>query len=98
RADLVVAHEYGDDRDKLLWQRLGQPPAYRYVFDGHERSRPVVLPWSPRAREAIYRFEAEAEWPPLEQEGGYFEPVFAQGTCAWGGRLLAIRSSPERAF
>jgi len=98
RKDLVVAHEYGDDRDRLLWQRLGQPPAYRYVFEGREHERPLVVPWPSVPREPLYRFEAEAEWPPIEQEGGYFEPVFAQGTCAWGGRLLAIRSSADRPF
>ncbi len=72
--------------------------SHRYVFDGREGATPAIVPWAPREDPHPYRFEAEAEWPPVEQSGGYFEPVFAQGTCAWGGRLLAVRTSPERPF
>jgi hypothetical protein len=96
--DVVVAREFGDERDRLVWERLGRPLAHRYVFDGREASKPAVVPWAPGAEPHPYRFEAEAEWPPLEQSGGYFEPVFAQGTCAWGGRLLAVRASTDRPF
>jgi hypothetical protein len=95
---LVVAREFGDERDRLVWERLGRPIAHRYVFDGREGSKPAVVLWTPAAEPHPYRFEAEAEWPPLEQSGGYFEPVFAQGTCAWGGRLLAVRTTTERPF
>jgi hypothetical protein len=95
---LVVAREFGDERDRLVWERLGRPPAHRYVFEGREAAKPAVVPWSPGAQPHPYRFEAEAEWPPIHQSGGYFEPVFAQGTCAWGGRLLAVHTSPEVPF
>jgi hypothetical protein len=54
--------------------------------------------WAPQPPPHPYRFEAEAEWPPIRQEGGYLEPVFAQGTCAWGARLLAVNSEPDRPF
>jgi hypothetical protein len=94
---VVVAREFGDERDRLVWERLGRPPAHRYVFDGHFPSAAVV-PWSPGPTPHPYRFEAEAEWPPIAQSGGYFEPVFAQGTCAWGGRLLGIRTGHDRPF
>jgi len=96
--ELVVAREYGDDRDRLVWERLGRPLAHRYVFDGQSGAQPAVVPWSAGPAPHPYRFEAEAEWPPIWQSGGYFEPQFAQGTCAWGGRLLAVRTSPERPF
>jgi hypothetical protein len=95
---LVVAREFGDDRDRLLWERLGRPEAHRYVFEGRDGSNPSVVPWSPGPPPKPYRFEAEAEWPPIRQKGGSFEPVFAQGTCAWGGRLLAINSEADRPF
>jgi len=95
---LVVAREYGDDRDRLLWERLGRPAAHRYVFEGREASGPAVVAWTAGPPPHPYRFEAEAEWPPLRQEGGSFEPVFAQGTCAWGARLLAVNSAPDRPF
>jgi hypothetical protein len=96
--ELVVAREYGDDRDRLLWERLGRPIAHRYVFDGTETSKPSVVPWSAGPIPHPYRFEAEAEWPPVSQSGGYLEPTFARGTCAWGGRLLAIHTRPDQPF
>jgi hypothetical protein len=96
--ELVVAREHGDDRDRLVWERLGRPQAHRYIFEGRDDSRPAVVPWSPGPPPHPYRFEAEAEWPPIHQRGGSFEPVFAQGTCAWGARLLAVNSEPDRPF
>jgi len=95
---LVVAREFGDDRDRLLWERLGRPPAYRYVFEGRDGTKPAVVSWSPGPPPHPYRFEAEAEWPPIRQHGGSFEPIFAHGTCAWGARLLAVNSEPDRPF
>jgi hypothetical protein len=96
--EVVVAREYGDDRDRLLWEQMGRPPAHRYVFDGSDASTPSVIPWSPGPAPHPYRFEAEAEWPPVWQSGGYVEPVFAQGTCAWGGKMLALHTRPDRPF
>jgi hypothetical protein len=95
---LVVVREYGDDRDRLVWERLGRPTAYRYLYEGRDASGPTLVPWAPGPVPHPYRFEAEAEWPPIRQQGGSFEPVFAHGTCAWGARLLAINSAPDRPF
>src|SRR5581483_3248164 len=67
-------------------------------FDGSTDAGPAVVPWSPPPEPHPYRFEAEAEWPPISQTGGFFEPVEARGTCAWGGRLLAVRTTPDRPF
>jgi hypothetical protein len=91
RKAIVVAREYGDDRDRLIWERWGRPPAYRYLFDGREVTSAALVPWSAGPTPHPYRYEAEAEWPPLAQSGGHFDPIFARGTCAWGGRLLAVR-------
>ena len=87
---LVVARSYGDDRDRLVWESHGRPAAYRYVFNGESAQLPKLIAWEPPAVTRNHRYEAEAEWPPLEQSGGYLEPVFATGTCASGERLLAI--------
>jgi hypothetical protein len=96
---VVVAREYGDDRDRLIWQRFGRPPTYRYLYDGGDVTTGAVVPWSVSPAPHPYRYEAEAEWPPLAQSGGHFDPIFARGTCAWGGRLLAIRGeSKEEPF
>ena len=88
--DLVVARSYGDDRDRLVWESHGRPAAYRYVFSGAPAQLPKLIAWEPPAITRRHRYEAEAEWPPLEQSGGYLEPVFATGTCASGQRLLAV--------
>lgn len=89
---VVVARAFGDGRDRLVWERLGRPPAYRYGFDANGLYRPWVVPWQlasvPEPRP--WRFEAEAEWPAIAQRGGFFEPTFATGTCAWGGAVLAM--------
>jgi hypothetical protein len=98
RRSVVVAREFGDDRDRLVWERLGRPDAHRYVFEGRDGSKPAVVPWAPAPPPPPYRFEAEAEWPPIRQVGGSLEPVYAQGTCAWGARLLAVNSEPDRPF
>jgi hypothetical protein len=95
---MVVAREYGDDRDRQIWEKLGHPPSYRYVFDGRDSTSPALIPWATPPPTRPFRFEAEAEWPPMSQSGGYFEPVFAKGTCAWGGRLLAIRTTKTDPF
>jgi hypothetical protein len=95
---LVVARERGDDRDRLLWERLGRPAAHRYTFDATPGTWPAVVDWNPGADAHPYRFEAEAEWPPIAQSGGYFEPTWARGSCAWGGSLLTVRGVPGEGF
>jgi hypothetical protein len=57
-----------------------------------------LAPWSPGPDPHPFRYEAEAEWPPIEQSGGFFEPIHARGTCAWGGRLLVIHVAPDQSF
>ena len=76
---IVVARFQGDDRDWLVWERLGRPPAYRYVFDGRSDTPAALLPFAPAPRAGPYRFEAEAEWPPLEQSGDFSSPCMRPG-------------------
>jgi hypothetical protein len=95
---LVVVREHGDDRDRMVWEKLGRPISHRYAFDGKPYNVPAVVPWHPGPDPHPYRYEAEAEWPPIWQSGGFFEPTWAQGSCAWGGRLLTARSVPGQAF
>jgi len=95
---LVVRRARYDSRDLLLWDGLGRPEAFRYVFDPWKRKGigPRVEVWTPPNGQDLYVFEAEAEWPPLDQTGGFAVPahVFVQG-CAASGRVLSMVRSGE---
>lgn len=85
---LVVARERGDDHDRLLYERLGRPPAHRYLFS----DSPQVLPFVPSGNNDLWTFEAEAEWPPLAQGGGYAAPSHTP-TC--GSPVLLLTPSTD---
>jgi hypothetical protein len=89
--EVLAARMRGDDHDRLLLERLNRPQtrAYRLGDDG-----PSVTPWVPSGGSAdFWRFEAEADWPPLAQSGGWAEPVWMNGTCASQERALTLRPS-----
>jgi hypothetical protein len=105
---VVVARLRNDDRDRLLYDRLDHPPTYLYKFEvppllpgappvlgaaAPSQAAPVVVPWAPPALGDTLRFEAEAEWPALEQSGGFAVPVFT-GSCASGSRALLLTPTP----
>jgi hypothetical protein len=92
-AGLVVAHEHHDALDRLLWERLGRPPSYRYVYEpGQPGAVPRLLPWTPRVGTASERVEAESLWPPESVSGGWVEPVYLGEACTSAGRGLQLRS------
>ena len=41
----------------------------------------------------LWHFEAEADWPPLLQSGGWAEPAWLSGTCASQERALTLHPS-----
>ncbi len=92
-AGVIVARLRNDDRDRLLFDHLDRPPTFLYHFDPGAPDRPPAEPslvaWSPPASAETLRFEAEAEWPPLAQRGGFVENVQGE-TCASQGRVLAL--------
>ena len=103
---LVVARIRGDDRDRLLYDRLDHPPTYVYRFDFPPAAAPgtagassppvvvpIVVPWAPPVLSDTLRFEAEAEWPVLAQSGGFAVPVFCDA-CAGGARALMLTPVP----
>jgi MYXO-CTERM domain-containing protein len=98
---LVVARARYDDRDWLLWNSLGRPSSWRYQFAPWKAlwMEPMVEPWTPPTPGQELRFEGEAEWPALGQQGGYAAPTYlAPGSCVSSGRALGIvRSAPTRA-
>ncbi len=74
---VVVARLRNDDRDRLLYDSLHQPPSWLYHFDPASKkvpTDPTITLWTPPPSGDTHRFEAEAEWPPLLQRGGYAEP------------------------
>lgn len=90
---LLAARLRGDDHDRLLVERLEHPQAHIYRRDGN---RPTVTNWTakPGGGKDTWRFEAEADWPPLTQRGGWAEPVWASTSCASDGRALTLHPSP----
>lgn len=97
---LVVARLRNDNHDRLLFERLGRPTTWAYRFgDG---TQPTLLPFTPPnadvAGRELWRFESEAEWPPLAQHGAWAEPIYATGArqnCPSGGQVLAVHPTPD---
>jgi hypothetical protein len=101
---IVAARRRSDARDRLLYDLLGAPPTYLYTFDplpgsGTKGAEAKVEPFVPPAVEVgeagSYRFEAEAEWPPLAQNGGYATPHWRGAGCASQGRVLMVAPTSE---
>lgn len=91
---LVVARFRDDDRDRLLYEQTGKPLAYTYKFDPRatpaERAANALVAWTPPPMGAAYRFEAEAEWPPLFQQNGVVA-VGQSAACASNGKGLVLQ-------
>jgi hypothetical protein len=92
RAGVVVARRRRDAHDVVIWEKLGRPPAFAYElsFTPHAPP-PELVRFVPRPSQA-WRFEAEAQWPPLVVEGGSVEPTFPP--CASARRALALHPNP----
>lgn len=93
---VMIARRRNDDRDRMLFDTLGRPPTYLYELRPASQdnpSIPTVTPWTPPESSLSLRFEAEAEWPPLSQEGGFALPLWVSG-CASQRRSLVL--TPER--
>lgn len=92
-ADVRVVRLRGDDHDWLLFDGLGRPPTYRYRTGP---DLPLVAPWAPAEPGPALRFEAEADWPPLAQSGGYAIPVHSTPDTS-GGRVLVLVPTTDEA-
>jgi len=91
---IVAARLRSDDRDRLLFDALDRPPTWLYRFD--YENGPSLVPWAPPDLGSPLRFEAEAEWPPLSQQGGLAVPAQVLG-CASNGRALVLTPLPQDA-
>jgi hypothetical protein len=86
--EILAARLHGDDHDHLLVDRLEHPPAHVYR---NEPKRGLVVPWAPKGGSRdLWHFDAESDWPPLAQSGGWAEPAWASNSCATSGRVLTV--------
>lgn len=89
--ELVVLRHHGDAHDRVLWESLGRPQAYRYEFDPTEReARAHVSRIESSELLGLVRYEAESQWPVLAIEQGWVRPVYPPNGCTSARRGLAL--------
>jgi hypothetical protein len=95
---VLAARLRNDDHDRLLYDSLGHPPSHVYRFEKADADVPplshvdLFAPHAPG--NDSWQFEAEADWPPIAQGGGWAEPAWAAGTGASQDRVLMVTPSP----
>ncbi len=91
---IAFARVHGDGVDRLLWDARGRPPAYRYHYEFQPGNAPAVVTIEPLALAPPgldpLPIEGESLWPPRAQRDGWAFAEYASGTCASGGRWLAL--------
>jgi hypothetical protein len=92
RTAVVVARAHADAHDLALWNELGRPPSFTYAYSV-ETGQTTVTPFKPFS--ARWRWEAEAEWPPLAVTAGWTHPD--SGPCLSRGRGMHLRPRPRAA-
>lgn len=86
---IVVARRRYDAHDRVLWESLGEPAAFEYVYDSSAaRATPSVRALTFMRAPAWSRYEAEAEWPPVRVSGGWTSIDYP--ACASNSRALAL--------
>jgi len=83
----------GDDHDRLLYDSLGHPAIHRYVANANNVTVPVWSP--PGSGSETWRFEAESEWPPASQTGGWSETLDVLPTSTTSSSALRGDVPPE---
>ncbi|WP_437984157.1 hypothetical protein [Sorangium sp. So ce117] len=95
--DIAVLRYRGDAIDRMAWEARGRPPAYRYRFTIPDGGGLASVSITPLVFDAVppgeARIEGESLWPPRDQRGAFALPEHAGGTCASGGRLLAVHAA-----
>jgi hypothetical protein len=95
--DVAVLRYRGDAIDRMAWEARGRPPAYRYRFAIPDGGGLASISITPLVFDAVppgeARIEGESLWPPRDQRGAFALPEHAGGTCASGGRLLAVHAA-----
>jgi hypothetical protein len=98
---IEIARFHGDGVDRLLWAARGRPPAYRYRYAFQPDNAPAIVTVEPLALALIgadpLQIEGESLWPPRAQRDGWAFAEYASGTCASGGRWLALHPASATA-
>jgi hypothetical protein len=94
---MLSARLRGDDHDRLLYDLLGHPAVHRY---NQTASGASVTPWTPPGSGTeTWRFEAEADFPPIGVVGGraeVAEPKDPPTPCISDGRVLVLTPTGPR--
>jgi hypothetical protein len=87
---VLAARLRGDDHDRLLVARSGQAIANVYRM---EAGGPTITRWPGAAAltDPRWKFETEADWPPLRQSNGWATPLVVPG-----GRVLSLTAASDR--
>ena len=89
--DVLAVRLRNDDHDRLVYERFERPQAHAYRMTSEG---PSVQPWvEPGASADLWRFEAEADWPPFAQSAGWAEPAWFSSTCASQERALTLHTA-----
>jgi hypothetical protein len=89
QTELIVARARDDAHDRQLYEQLGSPPTYRYVYDMRGKDPPRLVPFVPPVAR---RLEGEAEWPALLRRGHAY-PIHYP--CASHGKALRLIPGTE---
>jgi hypothetical protein len=90
-ASVVVLRRHGDAHDRVAWQALGKPEAFRYEFNPMSaQATPRVAPIDQSELAGLTRFEAESQWPVLAVRKGWVRPVFPPNDCTSARRGLSF--------
>lgn len=85
---IEAARLRGDDHDRLLYDLLGHPQVHRYIATAASAS---VVSWAPiNGGSETWRFETEADWPPVAQSGGWADVIVPGNGCASEGHVVRI--------
>ena len=91
----LVMRTHDDDLDRLTWEALGRPEAFRYRYrfeDGGVDLLPVAFDTTATANLAL-KLEGESLWPPVEQVNGWAWPSWQVPPCASRGHGLEVLGS-----
>ncbi len=86
---VLAARLRGDDHDRLLVARSGQPIANQYELrpEGATLTR---WPGGAALTDPLWKFETESDWPPLRQSNGWAAPLWVPS-----GRVLALTATGD---